>query len=208
MDRPKIRFTGVEDESIMVPEELLGGKPLWKVKMDYYDDCDKKFKKKIKLTDSRKRRIIEEVLIFGFHEFLEIAKKHEVDDDCVAYAFFFIQGLRDSIKTDAILKRDWKDNNEVEKQVINMIKTFSFYLNYKKTNKDISTLINKIVERYRKKTNINLSDYGKAPKPTITKVLLKTDFFKRILKFFIHLEDEYLEKKTYPKPRLLNSRKR
>ncbi len=181
------------------------GTTILKKQIDYLDNCKKKFEKKVKILNSKKRDIIENILIWAFNEFLSISESENIDDECTVRIYFYIQGLRHSIRTEETLEEVWNKKDKITSQVIDMLKTFAFYLNNNKVKRKIRNLMKQINILYIEKTGIDLVKYIVAPKPVTKKEIVKDSYFRKILKHFIKLEIRYCEVKSYPLPKLINS---
>ena len=100
---------------------------LEKLEEDYLRESNQK-QEQVKRTFSAEREIVENILILGFRAFMSSSSKNNIDDDCTAMVFFYIQGLRDSIETDEILEAQW-NMEELRRQVIDLVLTLSQYRN-------------------------------------------------------------------------------
>ena len=148
-------------------EEL--GSTIKKNYLNYLDDCNKKFEKKVKITKSKKRDLIENILIKGFSKFVSISKEENIDDECTVRVYFFIHGLRDSIRDDEVLENEWKQEEDIKNQIIDLVLTLSQY-----DNRNISKLKTDIIKKARKYfPNINI--------PFKTTVVLRKFFGNRKL---------------------------
>ena len=107
-------------------EEL--GVHIVKRHMDYYHDLNQKFKKySLKRRKNLTTHIIEKILIKSFREFAVLAEEELIMDECVVKVYFYIHGLRDSIKTNKEMDKEWDDINKLHTEFVNMLKTFGQY---------------------------------------------------------------------------------
>jgi hypothetical protein len=129
------------DENYVESDEL--GTTIIKKQMDYLSDCNNKFKTKSLISPSKKRELIEDILIDSFSKFMSISDELNIKDECVLRTYFYIQGLRDSIKTDKMLELKWKSEEQIKFQMIDLILTLSQY-----SEKEICLLKKQVVRKF------------------------------------------------------------
>lgn len=78
-----------------------------------------------------KQEAVNDIVIQGFHEFLDIATEEGIEDECTVKAYYYLQGLRDTTKDDDETDERWPDGEEVKKQVQDLLLTLAQYRNAK-----------------------------------------------------------------------------
>ena len=83
------------------------------------------------MDTTAKQGAINDIVIQGFHDFLDTAAKEGIEDECTVKAYYYIQGLRDTVKDEDETEERWADTEEVRRQVQDLLLTLSQYRNAK-----------------------------------------------------------------------------
>ncbi|MBW2983433.1 hypothetical protein KY327_03965 [Candidatus Woesearchaeota archaeon] len=83
------------------------------------------------MNTGTKQSLIKTIIIRGFHGFLDTATKEGLDDGCTVKAYYYLQGLRDTIKDEDKTDERWLTGEEVKKQAQDLLLTLSQYNNHR-----------------------------------------------------------------------------